>query len=282
MAASLGKELRLSRILDQKDQRALIVSVDHGMMLGPIEGVMDLKSTLEKVIAGKPDAVLLTPGSIARFGYLFKGRDKPALIMRADWTNAFRTEAHKTLPALQPMHKLTANVEDALRMGADAVMVFFFVGYDKDEYEARDYEIVTKMARQCEKFNVPLGVEPVPLGPRVSEANYPDLVALASRMAVEAGADFLKVPYTGDVETFRRVVKVAGGAPVLIMGGPKRATDREPLEMLVEALTAGASGAVYGRNVFQSSDPTAAIGMLRGIIHEGKGIDEVLTLYRAS
>lgn len=277
----LGKELRLTRIIRPEDNRSVVVAADHGMALGPIKGIINLEETLKNIVKGGPDAVMLTPGSMNRLGYLFKGRSAPGLIMRIDWTNVVRPATYKVLPPRRPTHILLANVKDALHIGADAVMGFFFLGYENDEHEARDYEIIAKLAQECEDVGMPLMVETIPLGPRVTGANYPDLLALAVRMSIEAGADALKIPYSQDKETFSKVVKAAGGAPVFVLGGSKAISDREPLEMLVEALEVGATGVVYGRNVIQSPDPAKMLKMIKAIVHEGKSIGEALSCIEA-
>ncbi|MEM4004653.1 MAG: 4Fe-4S dicluster domain-containing protein, partial [Desulfurococcaceae archaeon] len=115
-------------------------------------------------------------------------------------------------------------------------------------------------------------------GERVTGANFVNLLETGVRRAVEAGADILEVPYTQDVDSFKKIVHAAKGIPVLCAGGPKAVTIRDSLEVVVELLEAGASGVVFGRQVFQSEDPASYLNMLYSIIHEGKNIEEVLGL----
>ncbi len=273
---SPGKELRLSKILNPDDGRGVIVAADHGFMLGSIKGAYNLEETLKKVINGKPDAVLLSPGQASRLSHLFLGKDAPAILIRADWTNAFRTKKY-ALPSRKIVRALAASAREALALGASGIVVYFFIGCS-DKSEASNFELIASYAQECNRLGLPLIIEPIPLGERVTGANYADLVKVSVRMAVEVGADAIKAPYTGDVESFRKVVDAAGGVPILILGGAKAGTVRDALEVVAEALEAGAKGVVYGRQVIQAEDPSAFVRSVRAIVHEGKTVDEALGL----
>ncbi|MFQ6095766.1 MAG: 4Fe-4S binding protein [Candidatus Bathyarchaeia archaeon] len=274
-----GKVIRLSRILNPEDNRGVVVAADHGFMLGSIKGVYNLEETLRKVIRGRPDAVLLSPGQAARLGYLFRGKRAPAILVRADWTNAFRTKKY-VLPARKIGRAMAARARDALALGASGIVTYYFIGC-RDEIEAWNFELMSSFARECDEIGLPLIVEPLPYGERMTGANYADLILTSVRMAVEAGADAIKTPYTGDVETFRNVVKAAGDVPILILGGAKAKTTRDALEVVIEALEAGASGVVYGRQVIQAEDPTAFVRAVRAVVHEGKSVREAMgEIYR--
>jgi len=268
----LGKRIRSSRFLNKKTNRAVIVPMDHGLPLGPISGLMTPAETFEKVIEGGADAVLMAPGQarICLSGFLGKGA--PSLILRLDWTNLFRS----VLPATTGSETLIATVEDAVRYGADGVITYFFIGYEKDEAEASNLENVASIARECERYAIPYIVEPMARGKRVLGNEYnPEYVKLHVRMAAEIGADYIKTDYTGDPDTFREVVRGCP-VPIFIAGGPKVETTREVLEMAKGALEAGAVGVIFGRNVFQAPDPCAMVRALRLIVHEGADVEEAL------
>ena len=80
----------------------------------------------------------------------------------------------------------------ALVLGASAVLTYFFIGYENDEEEAEHFEKIAKIARECDKLNLPLIVEPIPTGPKLSSTNIIDLISLSVRMVIEAGADAIK------------------------------------------------------------------------------------------
>ena len=265
--------LRFSKILNPDDNRAVVVAADHGMMLGSIRGVIDLEKTVRSVIKGGADAVLVSPGQAARLGHLFHGR-RSALLVRADWTNAFRNKTY-TLPARSIKHIAVTSAKDAVALGASGIVTYFFVGYGEDKDEARNFELISIFARECTEVGLPFIVEPIPMGERVTGANFADLVRISIRMMVEAGADAIKAPYTGDVESFRRITEAAG-IPVLILGGAKAKTMRDALEVVTEALEAGAAGVVFGRQVIQAPDPALVVEAIRAVVHDGKSVRQVM------
>jgi len=272
MPNDLGKRIRSSRFFNRKTNRAVIVPMDHALYLGPIGGLTNPVETLQKVIEGGADAVLMAPGQarICLSGFLGKGA--PSLILRLDTTNLFRS----VLPATTGSETLIATVEDAVRYGADAVITYFFIGYERDEAEASNIENVASIARECEKYAMPYIAEPMARGKRVQGNEYnPEYVKLHVRMAAEVGADYIKTDYTGDPDTFREVVRGCP-IPILIAGGPKVETTRQVLEMAKGALDAGAVGVIFGRNVFQAPDPRAMVKALRLIVHEGADVEEAL------
>lgn len=260
--------------MNPDDGRAVVVAADHGFMLGSIKGVVNLEDTLKSVIDGSPDAVLLSPGQATRLSRLFHGRKSPALLIRADWTNAFRDKTY-TLPARSVKRVAVVSARDAVALGASGIVTYYFIGYGDEKAEARNLELMAMFARECDKIGLPFIVETIPIGERVTGTNFVDLVAASMRMVAETGADIIKTQYTGDVESFRKAVKAAG-VPVLVLGGPKAGTVKDALEVIVEALEAGASGVVYGRQVIQADDPSEVISSIRAIVHEGKSVSEVM------
>jgi len=273
LMAGPGKEIRLSRIIDPRDGRAVVIAADHGYMLGPIKGVIDLGQTIASVARGGADGILVSPGQAAKIGHLFKGKDGPAMLVRADWTNAFRSKTY-TLPSRHVQHRYMTSPRQALALGADAIVIYFFVGYADDQEEAGHVSRVARYARECEEIGLPLIVEPIPLGERITGANYNELVGISIRMSAEIGADAIKAPYTNDVEMYREVVRSAG-IPILILGGAKSKTLRDALEVVEEALESGARGTVFGRNVVQAPDPGAMVRSICQVVHGRKSARDV-------
>lgn len=263
MSHRLGKALRLSEFLDTEDGKSVIIEADRGLMLGPIAGLIDLDEAV-KAVKSEVDAVVLSPGQVGRLNHYFRGRDSPALIVRVDWTNAFRDET-SILPAQKIMHVTVASVEDAIALGASSIIAFFFVGYKDDEDEAQNMRSVAMLARDSDKLGVPLLVESIPIGERVTKTNYANCVDLAMRMAVEAGADAVGVPYTGDIESFRKIVDAAK-VPLFMLDINKITGDF--LKVVEESLEAGASGIITGKRVFQTAEPTKTLQTLRKVVHK--------------
>ena len=108
----------------------------------------------------------------------------------------------------------------------------------------------------------------------VTGVNIAEILIASARIAVEIGADALKIPYTGDVMTFKQLVDQAK-VPVLVLGGAKSDVPRDALELVDEALRAGASGTVFGRNVTKAKDPKKMVEDLCALVHGVKTIDEI-------
>lgn len=262
LLSSPGKAFRLSEFIDPKDGKAVIVAADRGFMLGPITGLKDLEKSMKMAVNSGVNAVVLSPGQVGRMIHHFKGKKAPALLVRADWTNAFRGESF-ILPAKEIKHVTIIDAEDAVALGASAVIAFFCVGYEEDE--AHNLESVAMLARSCDHLGMPLIVESIPIGERVTEKNFVDCVDLAMRIAVEAGADAIAAPYTGDVKSFRKIIDAAK-VPVFVLDTTVSAV-HNLLRAVTKALEAGAAGVIASNTIFEATNPAKTLETLVDIIH---------------
>ncbi len=258
-----GKVLRLSEFINPEDGKSVILEADQGLMLGPVTGLVELDETV-KNSKSEVDAIVLSPGQAGRLIQHFRGRKAPALIVRADWANVFRDETF-VLPAEKVRHVTVVSASEALAFGASGIMAFFIVGYEDDEDEAQNMNTLASLARESDRLGVPLLVEALPFGARVTKTNYTDCVDLAMRMSIEAGADAVAVPYTGDIGSFRKIVDAAK-VPVFTLDVGN--TTKGPVEIATEALKAGASGIVTGTKIFQTAEPFKILKTINGIVHE--------------
>lgn len=269
-----GKTIRLGRILNPKDGRSAVVAYDHGSMVGRIPGNERPGEMLELLAESGADALMVAPGIARSYASLFAGRGAPGLIVRIDWWNLWRSDNQLGYGSTGS-GRLIATVEDAARLGADAILIYMFIGLGDSEAEAEHVGTVAQVAHECDKMGLGCIVEPMARGSLVENPFDPDMIALGSRMACEIGADVLKTDYSGSAESFRAVTDVVF-RPILIAGGPKTATLRDALAMLRGALDAGASGSFIGRNVFQASDPRLMMGVMRDMIHDNISVDEAM------
>jgi class I fructose-bisphosphate aldolase len=273
---STGKQIRLGRILNPRDHRAAVVAFDHGLHVGMIPGVENPGEMLETLAEAGADAFLVSPGIAHAYSSVFTGHGAPGLILRIDWSNRWRSG--DALGFAEGRTRMIASVEDAARLGADAVLAYLFIGYEDAQAEVDQAEAVAHMVQSCETLGIGCIVEPMARGKRADhDILCPDYIALGVRIACELGADLLKTDYSGSAETFRQVTRAAF-RPILIAGGPKTPTMREPLEMVRGALDAGASGMFIGRNVFQADDPGKTMRVLRRVIHEDLSVETALAL----
>jgi len=141
--------------------------------------------------------------------------------------------------------------------------------------ESEMIEDAGRIARDCHQNGVPLLAMMYPRGPDVDDPHAVENLEHVARLGAELGADLVKCPYTGDKDTFQRVVDGCP-APIVISGGPKTDDRREFYQMIEGAVDAGASGVSIGRNVFQADDPTLTTRAINRIVCQGDTADEVL------
>ena len=158
-------------------------------------------------------------------------------------------------------------------LGVDAVIVNLFVGIPA---ELASYRIVAEVASHCLRANLPVVVEAVPCrSERIPDPAASEAAASAARLAFEHGADFVKTYYTGNKVGFGRVTATCP-VPVLIAGGPKMETVEETLQVVSDAMHAGAAGVVFGRNIWQSGNTHNMITALQRIVHDDNSVSEAL------
>lgn len=272
MTAHCGKQIRLGRIINPKTGRAVCVPFDHGLDSGPMPGNIDPRATMAKLVDGGADAVLVSPGIARMCADFFTGKDAPSLVLRLDWTNMFRSTEELGYP--EGRNRLIADVEDAVRLGADAVLTFMFIGFESPDVEADDVMKNAEITRACERLGMPHIIEPMARGAKVDGRELdPDLIKLHVRMAAELGADAIKTDYSGSAETFRPVVEAAH-LPILIAGGAKTKVVLDSLRAVQTAAASGVAGVMVGRNVIQADDPAAMLRAVRAIVHDGVDADE--------
>ncbi len=258
----IGKEIRLERIINRNTKKAVIVPMDHGVSSGPIVGITDMKKAMAQVADGGADAVVVHKGIVAK-GHRKSGPDLGLIVHLSGSTSLSPEPNAKTL---------VCTVEEAIRLGADAVSVHVNIG------NGREKEMLADLGRVAERaayWGMPLLAMIYPRGEKIKNEYDKEAIKHAARLGAELGADVVKVSYTGDPDSFREVVEGCS-VPVIIAGGPKMESDRAVLEMVKGAMEAGAAGTSIGRNVFQHPDPTRMVAALAMIVHRGAGVDEVM------
>ncbi len=257
---------RLSRIF-AADGKAVIVALDHGLIDGPCEGFEEPAAVIEQVVAGGADAILTSYGIARRFEAELRG---VGLILRGDGA-----ATNLGTPSDGPASTLFFTVEEALRLGADALVVTALPGSEKEESTLAN---LARMTREAHRWGMPVLGEMVPGGFNSGpELRGPEAVAIAARLGAELGADFIKAPYT---ENYSKVTE-STFAPVVILGGSK-GSERDTLANIADAISCGAAGVAIGRNVFQSEDPAAMTAAIVAVVHGGATPDEAMALLPAS
>lgn len=258
----LGKKVRMERFFNRKTERSIIVPMDHGVTVGPIDGLRDMRQTVSNMAEGGADAVLMHKG-LVRCSYRGSGRDVGLIV---------HLSASTCLSPLSNSKTLVGTVEDGIKLGADAVSVHVNLG---DENEREMLSDFGRIASAAQDWGMPLLAMVYARGPKIANEYAPELVAHCARVGVELGADVVKVAYTGDVDSFSRVVDSCC-VPVIIAGGERMSTTRGFLQVVADSIQAGGSGLSVGRNVFQHSNPALLLKALRRIVHEDASVDEAM------
>jgi DhnA family fructose-bisphosphate aldolase class Ia len=272
---------RLNRLFTP-DGKCLQVALDHGVANEPsfLPGMENMQQVVGAVAAANPDAILLTAGQ-AHWLQDLRQRPKPGLVVRVDVTNFYIAPTPK-----QVFCKSIDNaVEHAVALDAVAVVANLFWVPDQPDLHRQCAENVLCLKSQCERHGMPLMVEPMVLVPdgRGGYKNNSDIgktVALA-RQAVEFGADIVKADIAENVHEYHRVVEAAAPRPLLPRGGA-RVPDEEILTRTYTLIQQGASGIVYGRNIYQHSHPQRMVRACQAVVHEGATVSEAMKILEES
>jgi DhnA family fructose-bisphosphate aldolase class Ia len=259
-----GKSIRLNHIFKGKNRKALVVAFDHALIYGPIAGTVNPAGQIAAFAEAGADAVLMNQGIARIAGEGMLTAHAPALIMRLDWTSVWT--AVNSGGALRS--ELVVRPEEALSYGADAVLTYLFVGTGDDDFEAKEIKRNAEVARECERLGLPMIVEALARGKNAANPASVEWLKLHSRIALELGADVLKIEYAGDVESMKEVVD-ATPAPILVLGG-QRQSGNGSLEIVKGAVAAGAAGVFFGRNVFQAPDIPGFLAEMRTVLDARK------------
>ena len=262
----IGKRIRMERIINRNTGKTVIVPMDHGISLGPIEGLQDMKRAIQNVAEGGANAIVEHKGLVVE-GHRRKGKDIGLII---------HLSASTSLSPYPNVKTLVCSVEEAIKLGADAVSIHVNLGNGQEKEMLKDFGRVSYEARM---WGMPLLAMIYPRGEKIRDEYDVNAVKHAARVGNEMGADIVKVSYTGSVETFKEVVSGCA-VPVVIAGGPKMDSDREILEMVKGSIQAGGAGASIGRNVFQHKAPTLMVRAISAIVHDGAGVEDALKLFR--
>ena len=259
-----GKGIRLERIINRDTGKTVIVPMDHGVSSGPIEGITNIKETMSQVANGGANSVVVHKGIVAR-GHRKSGPDMGLIIHLSGSTSLSPEPNAKTL---------VCTVEEAIKLGADAVSVHVNIG---NGHEGRMLADLGNVAETAADWGMPLLAMIYPRGEKIKNEYDPQIIKHAARLGAELGADVVKVSYTGSPESFRVVVEGCH-IPVVNAGGPKMQSDKEILEMVKGAIEAGAAGTSIGRNVFQHENPELFVKVVCSMVHKGLSKKEALKI----
>jgi DhnA family fructose-bisphosphate aldolase class Ia len=260
---SIGKQLRLKRVIDPAGV-SIICALDHGMT-SPVflEPLGEIATRAEETIAGGANVIMMSKGMIRAAARAFDRTTSLALLLSASANPEEGGTARSEVVQI-------AEVEEALRIGADAVVLFVALAGDGEGSMIRT---LAHVGGECDRLGMPF----------IAEAEFPttyasiedlkdaygfDYLARNVRLCAELGADIVKTNWPGGVDSFAKLIAATSGVPVVLAGG-SRITDEELLTRMEQAMSAGAIGCSVGRNIFMHDNPQALTRALARVIREG-------------
>jgi class I fructose-bisphosphate aldolase len=265
LGLGLGKKARLHRILHEHgvgNGTAIFLPYDHGLEHGPRDFAGHLESAdprrvIRLAVEGGFNGVALQIGLAGKFYWEYAG--EVPLVLKLNGKTDIPSPA-------DPVSPVNATVEEAVRLGADAVGYTLYVGTPGQE---RDFAQYLRVREDAERFGMPLIVWSYPRGAAIDAKGGKDsfyAVDYAARTASELGADMVKVNFPqpakqdGVPEAYRgeftaqqaiESVVTSAGRSLLLVSGGGHADEKAMLEKARESMEAGATGLIFGRNVFQ-------------------------------
>ena len=260
-----GKLARLHRILDRHglaNGTALFLPYDQGLEHGPRDffanpDAADPRYVLRLAVDGGFNAVVLQIGLAEKFYRDYAG--EVPLILKLNG----KTDIPPDDEALSPLH---ASVADAVRLGADAVGYTLYVGTPA---AAVDFAQYRQVRADAQRLGMPLIVWAYPRGSAIDAKGGRSsfyAVDYAARTASELGADMVKVNFPkptlragvkpeydaefGPQQAIDAVVRSANRTMLLVSGGTKSG-DEAMIDKARMSMEAGATGLIFGRNVWQ-------------------------------
>ncbi|MFO8019816.1 MAG: 3-hydroxy-5-phosphonooxypentane-2,4-dione thiolase [Promethearchaeia archaeon] len=253
-----GFRNRLSRIIQPESGHCVMFAVDHGYfgnIPGQLKQFTDLSPLFEYA-----DALMLTRGML-----------RNCVDAELDIPIVLRVSAGASMLKELSNEEINVSIEEAIRLNVSAMTCSIFIG---GEYEKQSLMNLSKIINWGQQYGIPtLAVTAVgrDMG---KDARY---LGMASRMAAEIGASFVKTYYCEEFEKVTNMCQV----PVVIAGG-KKIAERDALQKAKNAIDKGAIGVDMGRNIFQSDSPIGMIKGVREIVHNGVSVDEAYEVYENS
>lgn len=250
-AVGAGK-LRRARRVFGADGRSVCVAIDHAAYMG---AGPPLGEPMAEIAAGRPDAILATWHLARATADVFAAC---GLVLRLDGGTSELGERRS-----DDVTGLLHRADEAMRIGADAVVVLAFPGAPDEE---RSLQRLAALCSECELLGLPVMAEMIPGGWAQAVPWTFENVARAARIGAELGADFIKTMCPGPTEEFKTVVE-ACPVPVVALGGPKMASDDDVVAVARGVVEAGGAGIAFGRNVWGAGDPRSLVARLRDAVH---------------
>lgn len=269
-----GKTRKLSRIFCE-DGNTIIVPVDDSLISGPFNGLQNTQLKLKKIMEAQPDAILAHTG-------IFKNHiigSNVGRIINVSVSTVLGQHTHKVL---------SSTVNSALFYDADSVAAHINIS---SKYESQMLKDFGQLVAEAQIYNLPVTAIIYPRREQLdgTDDNYEELkesdcekysrlICHCVRVARDLGADIIKTQYTGNRESFAKVISAAAPIPVVIAGG-EFVNAYKILQMAEDVIACGGKGVSFGRNIFSRKDSKKMIESISSIIHDGKDAQTAYSLY---
>ncbi|MGI8665122.1 MAG: 2-amino-3,7-dideoxy-D-threo-hept-6-ulosonate synthase [Jatrophihabitans sp.] len=250
---NLGKQRRLQRLCASGDGRFLFVPMDHSVSDGPPELTTRFAAVARAAAAAGADALIAHKGRMSTL-VGEAGLRGCGLIVHL---------SASTVHGPDPDAKVVVGrVDEAVRLGADAVSVHVNVG---SRSEPEQLAALGDVATQCELLGLPLLAMTYLRGPLVRDPH--DALALAHvvNVAIDLGADLVKTSMPHPISSVSRIIDASGGR-VIFSGGAEDDSGGF-LQTAEFVIGAGAAGLAVGRRVWMSTDPGRVVRELVSLVH---------------
>ncbi len=252
-----GIQNRLSRIIQPKTGRTVMLAVDHGYFLGPTSGLENPRKTITPLLPFA-DSLMLTRGVLRTS---VNPQNNVPIILRVSGGTSILKELSN--------EAITTTIQEAICLNVAAVTCSIFVG---GEFEKESLMNLADLVNEAAPFNIPVLAVTAVGKEMTRDSRY---LGLSCRIAAELGAHFVKTYYC---EGFEKVVESCF-VPVVVAGG-KKTPERDALQLSYNAVTHGAVGVDMGRNIFQSEKPVSMIQAVRAVVHQGATVDQAFDLFQ--
>lgn len=250
----IGESTRLSRII--KNGKILILAMDQGMEHGPVDfNDKNIDPDFVFKIAEKGGYTGFAVQKGIAYQYMENYAGKTPLILKLNGRTAIN-------PKDEIYSSPLASVKEAVKLGADAIGYTLYIG---SPMEAKMFKEFGQIHSEAKEYGMPTIVWSYPRGRFVKNEKDPATIAYAARVALELGADIVKVNYTESKDSFKQVVQAAQKCHVISSGGSKQ-SDSEFIKKAKEVMSAGAKGFAVGRNVWQNDDPLKITKELKKVV----------------
>ena len=246
-----GRALRLGRLFKGDETPLFLVPLDHTVTDGPFTDARGYDALLGILADNGADAIVVHKGRLRLLPRSVYARLAVVVHLSAS-----------TRYAADPTFKYqVAEVEDCLRRGADAVSVHVNVGSLTEDRQLRD---LAGVADACDRAGLPLLAMLYPRGPGIKDHPQLETLLHAAALAVDLGADIVKLPLQGPVAAMKQVVDSCP-LPILAAGGAQ-VSDHQFGAFVADAMASGARGLAAGRNIFMAADPAAKVREVRQLL----------------